>query len=368
MHYTFDDIPSISEKLIATKNTKKVIAIAWPSASWKTLFARKLAEYLREKKYTVLEISSDNYYQNNTQLLAMIYGTYDHPNLIEYDHLNHDLHDYLETGKANLPIYSFIEKRTISYTPVEAAHDFVIVEGIYTISHLDPKIPHTSIFVTSPSEELLIRRFLRDQERLKEPDHLLLSNMDNMFPMRNVYGKQQEKAEFVVYNTFNILDKVGTPYEVSHTTISDKRTSQETLYSIDHVYHDTRHGQNSDLLIVSENYEANDRKILKSVDVKNVLKYISEWKHMIKLLTFRFYQPGIITTIHSLFQLAWMNVLHSSYMLKTRYKDVYNNEYIHLLYEKTKHSELLIPLITKDAISSTAPQTQSAKQTQRSSV
>ncbi|USN55117.1 MAG: hypothetical protein H6765_00405 [Candidatus Peribacteria bacterium] len=117
---------TITNLVLAAK--QKVVTIAGPSASGKSYFAKQLATAIRERGHSVLEVSSDDYYTNDTQLHAIVYGTFDHPNLIEYDKLNRDLAVYLESGTMHIPQYSFVEKRTVGYKEVTQMYDYILVE------------------------------------------------------------------------------------------------------------------------------------------------------------------------------------------------------------------------------------------------
>lgn len=318
---------------------KPLITLAGPSASGKSYFAEQLTAGLKAHDKTVLQISSDNYYHNDTQLHALIYGTYDHPNLIQYDQLNHDLHHYLDQGSMELPTYSFVEKRTIGSTHIDKQYDFILVEGIYAIAQVDTTLPEFTIFVTAPAEELLMRRFIRDQDRTQEPRDQIIHKMDNMFPMRNVYGAHQDRADVVVQNTYNILSAQGKKYEIIAPQVAPTWQQKEHIYAIDHIYLDENEGIHDDVIILSENYDASDRKQLRSVDVKNVMKLQRNGKKIIKTIRFRFYQPGIITSLHSLFQLAGLQVSHTSYVNKTYYLDG-QQSYIHIDHVHKDEQEL----------------------------
>lgn len=102
--------------------------IAGASASGKSFIAEQLVQSLEQQQKKVLLISSDNYYSDNSALQYLIYGTFDHPNLIEYDLLAHNLQEYFTQGSTTLPHYSFTEKRRTEYTSITAAYDIIIVE------------------------------------------------------------------------------------------------------------------------------------------------------------------------------------------------------------------------------------------------
>lgn len=107
---------------------KKLIYIAGASASGKSYFAKKLKESLEKSGKKVLSISSDDYYSDLTSIKYLLYGTFDHPNLIDYHLLQKNLDEYMTTGQTNIPKYSFVEKRRVSHEAVNGSADFVIVE------------------------------------------------------------------------------------------------------------------------------------------------------------------------------------------------------------------------------------------------
>jgi len=81
---------------IQNTNTK-LIYIAGASASGKSYFAKKLATQLKKQQYKVLEISSDDYYNNETNLQYLLYGSFDHPKLIDYPLLQKNINEYFKT-------------------------------------------------------------------------------------------------------------------------------------------------------------------------------------------------------------------------------------------------------------------------------
>lgn len=141
----------------------------------------------------------------------MLYGTFDHPHLIDYDLLAHNLEEYLTTGQTSIPSYSFIEKRRTHLTPVHDQYDIVVVEGLYTISQLPGSIAGVTafrIFVNASHEEIIFRRLLRDQARVKEPLHTIIGVMSSVFPMWTLFGStQRADADIVITNDYSVLDK-----------------------------------------------------------------------------------------------------------------------------------------------------------------
>lgn len=107
---------------------KRLIYIAGASASGKSYFAKLLKEELEKDGHKVLSISSDDYYDNLSSIKYLLYGTFDHPNLIDYDLLQKNIDEYLSTGKTTLPKYSFVERRRVASEVVNGSAEYIIVE------------------------------------------------------------------------------------------------------------------------------------------------------------------------------------------------------------------------------------------------
>lgn len=90
LHY--DNLSLIVNHIIS--NNHQLIYFAGPSASGKSFIAQQLVEQLQQQGKKVLLISSDSYYSNESQLKYVLYGTFDHPKLIDYNILEQDLHSY----------------------------------------------------------------------------------------------------------------------------------------------------------------------------------------------------------------------------------------------------------------------------------
>lgn len=124
--FTFEEVQQVTQQIIQDNN--KLILIAGASASGKSYIAETLVTQLQQSGKKVLLISSDNYYSDNSALKYLLYGTFDHPGMIEYDLLATNINEYFTTGKTTIPNYSFIEKRRTHLTEVNEQYDVVIVE------------------------------------------------------------------------------------------------------------------------------------------------------------------------------------------------------------------------------------------------
>lgn len=242
-HFGINEFDKVIEQVYAAKT--KLIYIAGASASGKSFFTHTFAEKLREKGHSVLEITSDDYYTDKTGLRFVMYGTFDHPNLIEYDLLQKNIDEYMQTEKTRVPTYSFKERRRVGYKEVAQAYDYVIVEGLYTISQLDKNNNPFCIFVNASIEELIFRRLIRDQERVSEPLDMILTSIGKVFPMWKLYGQPQgEQAQIVIDNDFEVLSKNGKRYVYEFT--EEKKADFGNLikreFITDFVYDDGHEG------------------------------------------------------------------------------------------------------------------------------
>ncbi len=292
--------------------------MAWASASGKSYFAKKLQKALEQKWKKVILIGSDNYYSNESALKYVLYGTFDHPHLIEYAQLQKDLQQYFSTGVMNQPIYSFVEKRTIDHLIINQEADYVIVEGIYTISELEwIQIPNTKIFVDSSEEELIFRRLIRDQERVAEPMHMIIENLWKVFPMWNIYGfHQKNDADIIIYNDYEILDHKGT--RCSHITthqLPEWIGELDMEKEINSFHYSDNNPENGDIIVSEVYYWAN--KLLRYVQISKIKAGTKDEQQSIDI---RLYQPGILTSIHTLLQTAGIPFRHQTNSVERVYR------------------------------------------------
>lgn len=334
-----DQLGVLAQKIIQDK--MKLIYCAWASASGKSFVAQELVTLLEEQGKKVLLLSSDNYYSNESQLKYVLYGTFDHPNLIDYNHLAEDLRKLFDQGSFNLPVYSFIEKRTLEYIPIQWPYDIVIVEWLYTINALPQRIITEQeefhaykIVIHAPREEIIFRRLLRDILRVKEPLHSLIDVMSNVFPMRNVFGSTQEKiADCIISNNYSILDTQGR--QSYRKKIEKKDLPKSPAYDIyhthDYMYDDSE--DNEGKIIISEVYREKDW-LLDHVILQKRSSDPRKDESDYSSISMALYKPGISTEIHTLLQLAGLSY-EWSYQ-KTIYK--YNNDEIAPLIYKEKNN------------------------------
>lgn len=298
--YVFAQVGQVTQDILVSG--KRLIYMAGASASGKSYIAQELAKQLESAWKSVLTISSDNYYNADSTIKSVILGTYDHPKLIDYKLLAHDIDQYFSEGKFMLPMYSFSESRRTGYVEVQKKADIVIVEWLYTISQLPIKENSIKIFISSSPEDLIIRRLLRDPSRVGEPLYMIVGALNNVFPMWNLYGKWQEKmADIIIENDYDLLKKDG---KKSYCMLWDgslegkKETMKEEV--VEYIYDDSWENTNGKLL-VNEYYQDG---YLKSVGISKTISWNTCHEDWTQRISMRIYKSWILTQLHSLLQNA----------------------------------------------------------------
>lgn len=316
--YTFAELSHAVNQI--KDSGKKLVYIAGASASGKTYIAEEIAKKLQEAGKTVLTISSDNYYVSDTGIKSVIYGTYDHPALIDYSLLAQNIDEYFTKGTFSLPIYSFGESRRTGFKDISDKADFVIVEWLYTISQLPTTYDPLRIYIDASEEDLIVRRLLRDPGRVGEPLHMVVAALNNVFPMWHLYGSTQESTnDIIIRNDYDLLAKDGKQmfHEPINGTSLDGKKEYNNEEIIEYKYKDSSADQHGKLLI-TEHYE---NGYLKSVGVSKT-QSTEEWKPVTrKHISMRIYKPWVLTQIHNLVQNAGLQYEWLTKFPQTTYID-----------------------------------------------
>ena len=156
----------------------------------------------------------------------------------------------------------------------------------------------------APIEEIIFRRLVRDQARVKEPLHTLIDVMSNVFPMWKIFGSTQEAdADCIIHNNYTILEKEGR-----HSL--RKQVQQEelpqgdpynTYYTNDYIYDDS--DESNGKIILSELYR-DKNGLLDHVMLQKRSSDPRDTQHDYESISMTLYKPGISTEIHTLLQLA----------------------------------------------------------------
>lgn len=336
--YKIDQTHDIAQAIL--DSGAKVVKIAWASASGKTTVAKALVEELQQKGKKVLMISSDNYYQDHTRLQAVIYGSFDHPSLIRYHQLQQDLENYLDTQKWQYPQYSFKDSRVTSYQYIDQYYDIIVIEWLYTISQLKSIAHQLTIMVTSDTEELIIRRLIRDQQRIGDTASQIVHTLESVFSMWNVYGNIQKKqADIIVHNNYDILSDKGTLYSLVQCKMPDLSQSQSYQHH-NFIYNSPEH-YDQDYLQISEVYQQADHSILDHTSLYKILSWKDLYIDRYTALGIDFNEYGMVAQLHTLMQLAWLQLVEQQTQVwhkigEMMYLQDQNNRYQQIVQESPK--------------------------------
>lgn len=296
------------------KDDKKLILIAWPSASWKSYIAEKVKEKLENLWKRVILISTDDYYKDNTLVYYLLYWTYDHPNLINFNLLNKHLKNLLNWKSVYKPVYSFENKMTDKWVKVDSNFDYLIVEWLYTFNFVSKNLLKNSlkIFIKVDVQELIIRRIIRDPARTKEPLDRILNSLAAVFPMRRIYGFNQiKKADIIFLSKYEIIKdkwKQIIQKQINFNIIPDlknKILEKKRYFFIDYFYWTENVDKVKNFgIIVREKYYLK-RFLWVSIIKKDLIeedknqKIFKEYEIFVNI-------PWFLKDIHNLMQVAWL--------------------------------------------------------------
>ena len=184
-----------------------IIAISGGSGSGKTYLAKKFAEKYPKKK--ILIINQDSYYKDISHMLFSDRQNqnFDHPNAIDVELLQKNLHELKTCKEAKLPSYNFKEHLRGKKTKKVKKKDVIIIEGILILHFLQLRKFYTvKIYVDTPEKIRLSRRLKRDmQERGRTEKSINKQYEDTVKPMHNQYVEPSKVyADLIVKGTEEI--------------------------------------------------------------------------------------------------------------------------------------------------------------------
>ncbi len=317
-HFPINNLDAISKHIISLQ--KKLVYIAGSSASGKSYCAELISKDLQSKGKRVISISSDNYYSNQTRLHYLLYGTFDHPHLIEYDLLADNIAQLLKTGSTNIPEYSFKEWRRVWSHVLDDPFDIIIIEWLYTIAQLPLVHDPIMIYVDSPTEELVFRRLVRDQERLAEPLATQIINLARVFPMWNIFwASQKKKADMVINNDYEVLSKYGKQqnYKLYNDTKASLGKLLHRSYVTDFEYNDTY--DDNGVIVISEVYKQK-HGLLDSVKISRRSEALKTHTESFSSITMELHEPGSLTQLHILLQLSGLKLQRTVKKIESTYE------------------------------------------------
>ena len=123
---------------IISKESIRLIAIAGPSSSGKTTFAKRLNITLNDLGVHPISISIDNYYLHPDQAPLDEFGKPDleHIKSLDITLFNQNILDLIGGKEVSLPIFDFTTKKRTLLKPIKISHETpIIIEGIHALNN-----------------------------------------------------------------------------------------------------------------------------------------------------------------------------------------------------------------------------------------
>lgn len=158
-------------------------------------------------------------------------------------------------------------------------------------------------------EEMIFRRIVRDQERVKEPVDMIIAMLGKVFPMRKLYGEpQKQTADLIVENDYEILSTIAQTHEYEFLPDAKRSDFGELVkreYITDYLYNDTHEGNGC--IMISEVY----REKHGFLDAVQITKHKMDdyEKNIFHTASVKMSQPGLITELHTLMQISGLHYI-----------------------------------------------------------
>jgi len=170
-----------------------IIAIAGPSASGKTLFAKTIHDELIEElgENGISIIYEDAYYRDQSHLSMQEreQTNYDHPNAFEHELLSKHLKALTNNQVIHSPVYCYKTHTRINETRKFLPTKIILVEGILLLSNKELReCFDIKVYMDTPLDICLIRRIKRDLvERSRSIDSVTNQYLATVRPMYHQY-------------------------------------------------------------------------------------------------------------------------------------------------------------------------------------
>ncbi|MFA6635896.1 MAG: uridine kinase [Candidatus Omnitrophota bacterium] len=204
----------------------KLIAIAGPSASGKTLLAEKLVQKLGRKNAVIL--SQDRYYKDLSRMPLRKRGciNFDEPKAFDFVLMKKQIKDLCNGKRIRAPRYSFrLHKRLSKRTIIPNSSDlfsmsYIIVEGILVYYPGDLRdLFDLKVYVDIDEATALARRIRRDVAHRSETIELVCERFfRDVLPMQKRYIEIQKKEADVVINE---KDQISKSIDILYKIVKD---------------------------------------------------------------------------------------------------------------------------------------------------
>ncbi|PKG82253.1 uridine kinase [Colwellia sp. 75C3] len=170
-----------------------IIAIAGPSASGKTLFAKTIHDELIEElgENGISIIYEDAYYRDQSHLSMQEreQTNYDHPNAFEHELLSKHLKQLTNNQAIHSPVYCYKTHTRVDETNEFLPTRIILVEGILLLSNKELReCFDIKVYMDTPLDICLIRRIKRDLvERSRSIESVTNQYLATVRPMYHQY-------------------------------------------------------------------------------------------------------------------------------------------------------------------------------------
>jgi len=174
---------------------KRLISICGASASGKTTLSFSIINWLNANHNGCagVLVPLDSYYKDLSHLPMndRIEANFDHPDLIDFELIEHHLSELLDGRAISMPNYCFKTHSRLSTTTEILHADIVILEGIHVFhSQAIRELSSFNAYIDLDDEVCLARRILRDTTERGRTEECVKSQFyDTVLPMADKFIK-----------------------------------------------------------------------------------------------------------------------------------------------------------------------------------
>lgn len=201
-----------------------VVGIAGPSGAGKTVFSKKLLEFMPGIEHVSMDMYND--------ASVLLEDNFDDPRLTDYATLLDNIQSLKDGNSAEVPIYDFKSSKRVGYRHVEVPKArVVIIEGIYALSERLRPLLDLRVSVTGGVHFDLLKRVMRDIHRSGQaPESIIHQISETVYPMYKAYIEPDLRtAHLRIVNSFNPFAGFQDP---TYILKSDKVPTDEEIESV----------------------------------------------------------------------------------------------------------------------------------------
>ena len=205
--YSFNSGIKELVKFLVALRRRILIIVAGGSCSGKTLFARKLEAQLRRNSVFISIIEQDGYFRDfdDPDLPRDEQGRilFDIPGCFHQDEFIKDVNSLLGGSNIEAPCYDKPANKRLEQRKTILARQFVLAEGLFTISELDGIGSHVlKIYVDADEQIRLERRIKRDSVLFDVPENVVEQAFQlKVAPYHNRFVEpQKNQADILIRN------------------------------------------------------------------------------------------------------------------------------------------------------------------------